>query len=84
VSTVRPEPLALEVALAHYVFVPGAERVEVKVGEGYLGSAEQRVVNALYTIRSGAYDPSPSHHVCSYCPVIGVGIEGCPTEVPEK
>jgi DNA helicase II / ATP-dependent DNA helicase PcrA len=76
--SVEPERMRLA-----YVFVPGSERVEVEVGEGFLGSAEQRVVNALNTIRSGAYDPSPSHHACSYCPVIGVEIKGCPTEVPE-
>jgi DNA helicase II / ATP-dependent DNA helicase PcrA len=77
--SVDPERMCLA-----YVFIPGAERVEVEVGEGFLGSAEERVVDALNTIRSGAYDPSPSHHACSSCPVIGVGMEGCPTEVPEK
>ena len=66
-----------------YVFVPGDERVEVGMGEGFLRGAEQKVVDALQKIRSGAYEPSPSKHACSYCPVIGVGIEGCPTEVPE-
>ena len=76
---VEPERMRLA-----YIFVPGGEKVEVEVGEGFLGSAERRVVNALDTIKSGAYDPSPSHHACSHCPVIGVGIEGCPTEVPEE
>jgi DNA helicase-2/ATP-dependent DNA helicase PcrA len=66
-----------------YVFVPGAERVEVEVGEGFLESAEQRVVDALNTIRSGVYEPTPSRYACSHCPVMGVVIEGCPTEVPK-
>ena len=66
-----------------YVFVPGAQRVEVEVGEGFFQSAEQRVVDALNTIRSGAYEPTHSRYACSHCPVMGVVIEGCPSEVPE-
>lgn len=57
-STVKPEPLVLEVALAHYVAsLPEGKSVALEELAGELG--------------------------CSYCPVIGVGIEGCPTEVPE-
>ncbi|MDQ3301742.1 MAG: PD-(D/E)XK nuclease family protein, partial [Actinomycetota bacterium] len=74
------EPEKMRIA---YVFVPGDERVQVEMGEDFLQRAEQRVAGALETIRSGAYEPKPSHHACSYCPVMGVGIEGCPTEVPE-
>ncbi|CAN5893728.1 ATP-dependent DNA helicase [soil metagenome] len=76
---IEPERMRLA-----YVFVPGDERVEIEVGESFLGEAEDRAASALETIRSGAYKPKLSHHACSYCPVIGVGIEGCPTEVPEK
>ena len=76
---VEPERMRLA-----YVFVPGDERVEVEVGEGFLGSAEQRVMGAIQTIKSGAYEPSPSHYACSHCPVMGVAIDGCPAEVPEK
>jgi len=74
---VEPERMRLA-----YVFVPGGETVEVEMGEGFLEGAEGRVVGALETIRAGAYEPAPSRHACSYCPVIGVGIEGCPKEVP--
>lgn len=65
-----------------YVFVPGGEMVGVKMGEGSLEIAEERVLGALGTIRAGAYDPTPSRYACSHCPVMGVVIEGCPKEVP--
>ena len=76
---VEPERMRLA-----YVFVPGAERVEVEVGEGFLERAERRVAGAIQTIKSGAYEPTPSHYACSHCPVMGVVIDGCPAEVPEK
>ncbi len=75
---VEPERMRLA-----YVFVPGGETVEVEMGEGPLERAGERVIHALETIRAGAYEPRPSRHACSYCPVMGVGIEGCPKEVPE-
>ena len=76
---VEPERMRLA-----YVFVPGDERVKVEMGEGFLERAEERVVKALETIRAGVYEPKPSHHACSYCPVMGVVIEGCPAEVPKS
>lgn len=76
---VEPERMRLA-----YVFVPGDERVEVETGGGFLERSEVRVIKALETIRSGAYEPTPSRHACSYCPVMGVVIEGCPPEVPEE
>ena len=76
---VEPERMRLA-----YVFVPGGETVGVETGEDLLDRAEERVLGALEMIRAGAYEPTPSRHACSYCPVIGVVIEGCPTEVPEQ
>ncbi|MBA2345988.1 MAG: ATP-dependent helicase, partial [Rubrobacter sp.] len=67
-----------------YVFVPGGEKVEVEMGESALVRAEERVIRALETIREGAYAPKPSRYACSYCPVMGVLIDGCPEEVPEE
>ncbi len=66
-----------------YVFVPGGEQVRVETGEGFLERAEERVLRAVGKIRDRDYEPKPSAYACSYCPVIGVGIEGCPKEVPE-
>ncbi|MDP9486942.1 MAG: PD-(D/E)XK nuclease family protein [Actinomycetota bacterium] len=74
------EPKRMRLA---YVFVPGGEEVGVETGEGFLEGAEERVLRALGRIRAGEYEPRPSAYACSHCPVIGVGIEGCPKEVPE-
>lgn len=75
---VEPERMRLA-----YVFMPGGEEVGVEMGEGFLEEAEERVLRALGKIRAQDYDPKPSAYACSYCPVVGVGIEGCPKEVPK-
>ncbi|MDP9487535.1 MAG: PD-(D/E)XK nuclease family protein, partial [Actinomycetota bacterium] len=67
-----------------YVFTYDGSAVTVDTGEGYLERAEGRVLDALRRIRSERFEPIPSAYACSHCPVIGVGIPGCPTEVPEK
>jgi DNA helicase II / ATP-dependent DNA helicase PcrA len=74
---VEPERMHLA-----YIFVPSGERVTLETEEGFLPRAEERVARALPKIRAGACDSTPSRRACSYCPVFGVGIEGCPMEIP--
>ena len=76
---IEPEKMRLA-----YVFVPGGETVEVEMGEGSLEKTEQRVIGALEKIRAADYEPTPSEYACSYCPVMGVVIQGCPEEVPAE
>jgi hypothetical protein len=67
-----------------YAFVPGDAVVEVNTEEDFLGKAEERVAAALHMIRVNRFAPAPSRYACSHCPVMGIGITGCPTEVPEE
>ncbi len=76
---VKPEKMRLA-----YAFVPGDALVEIDTKGDFLGRAEVRVLDALRSIRSGVFEPKPSRYACSHCPVMGIGIQGCPTEVPEK
>ena len=76
---VEPERMRLV-----YVFTHHGSTVAVDTGEGYLERAENRVLEALETIRAGAYEPTSSKYACSHCPVMGVVIEGCPEEVPAE
>ncbi len=76
---VEPEKMRLA-----YAFVPGDALVEIDTGEDFLARAEERVLDALRRIRGGFFEPKPSRYACSHCPVMGIGIQGCPMEVPEK
>jgi DNA helicase II / ATP-dependent DNA helicase PcrA len=76
---VEPERMRLV-----YVFTNDGSTVAVDTGTGYLERAEGRVLDALGRIRSNSFEPIPSRYSCSHCPVMGVGITGCPTEVPEQ
>ncbi len=76
---VEPERMRLA-----YVFVPGGDLVELDTGGDFLERAERRTLDALQSIRRRNFEPTPSRYACSHCPVMGVGIPGCPTEVPEE
>lgn len=76
---VEPEKMRLA-----YAFVPGDNIVEVSTERDFLGRAEEKVLGALNLIKSRRFEPTPSRYACSHCPVIGIGIMGCPTEVPEQ
>ena len=67
-----------------YAFAPGGETVEVDTSEGFLARAEMRALTAIERIRRRDFEPQPSRYACSHCPVMGLGLEGCPEEVPEK
>jgi DNA helicase-2/ATP-dependent DNA helicase PcrA len=76
---VEPEKMHLV-----YVFTHDGSIVAVDNGTGFLKRAEKRVLDAVARIRGGSFEPIPSKYGCSHCPVMGVGITGCPTEVPER
>jgi DNA helicase II / ATP-dependent DNA helicase PcrA len=76
--SVEPEKMRLV-----YVFTHDGSIVAVDKGTGFLERAEKRVLDAVERIRGGSFEPVPSKYGCSHCPVMGVGITGCPTEVPE-
>lgn len=76
---VEPEKMRLA-----YAFVPGDATIEVSTEGDFLGRAEEKVLGALSVIKSGRFEPTPSRYACSHCPVMGIGITGCPTEVPEE
>lgn len=67
-----------------YAFVPGDTVVEVDTTEGFLERAEASVRGAMDRIKAGYFEPKESKYACSHCPVMGVVIEGCPSEVPEE
>jgi hypothetical protein len=58
--------------------------VEVDTSDGFLEQAEARVRYALGRIKGGSFEPVPSRYGCSRCPVMGIGIDGCPEEVPPE
>ncbi len=76
---VAPEKIRLA-----YAFAPGDEVVEVDTSDGFLEQAEARVRDALGRIKGGSFEPVPSRYGCSRCPVMGIGIDGCPEEVPPE
>jgi DNA helicase-2/ATP-dependent DNA helicase PcrA len=76
---IEPERIRLA-----YAFVPGDEVVEVDTSEGFLERAEDRVQNAMARIQAGYFEPKESKYACSHCPVMGIAIDGCPSEVPEE
>ncbi|MDQ3507601.1 MAG: ATP-dependent helicase [Actinomycetota bacterium] len=68
-----------------YVFA-GGEKVSIEIGDNFLEEKEAEVRRLLEEIRAGRFEPTPSQYACRYCPVFGIGIEGCPkdeTEIPE-
>jgi len=67
-----------------YAFVPGDAIVEVSTEGDFLGRAEEKVLGALNLLKSGRFEPTPSRYACSHCPVMGLELTGCPTEVPEE
>jgi hypothetical protein len=67
-----------------YAFVPGDAIVEVRTEGDFLDRAEEKVLGALRLIKSGRFEPTPSRYACSHCPVMGLELTGCPTEVPEE
>ncbi len=75
---IEPEQMRLT-----YAFVPGDAMVESGTEPGFLGRVEERVIQSLSRMKEGRFDPTPSRYACSHCQVMGVGIAGCPTEVPE-
>lgn len=77
--SVEPEKMRLI-----YVFTHDGSIVAVDSGEGFLKRAERWVLDAQERIRAGSFEPIHSRYGCSHCPVMGVGITGCPTEVPEE
>lgn len=74
---VEPEKMRLA-----YAFVPGDALVEVRTESGFLQRAEKRVIRALSRMKERSFEPTPSRYACSHCPVMGIGIAGCPAEVP--
>ncbi|CAN5198791.1 ATP-dependent DNA helicase [soil metagenome] len=76
---IEPERIRLA-----YAFVPGDAVVEVDTTEGFLERAEDSVRDAMDRIQAGRFEPIPSRYACSHCPVMGIVIEGCPSEVPEE
>lgn len=76
---VEPEKMRLA-----YAFVPGAALVASGTKSGFLTRAEERVIQALSRMKDRRFEPTPSRYACSHCPVIGIGIAGCPTEVPSE
>lgn len=76
---IEPEKMRLV-----YAFVPGDDLAELSTEGDFLSKAEERTLAALHRIKSGRFDPTPSRYACSHCPVMGVHITGCPTEVPEE
>jgi DNA helicase-2/ATP-dependent DNA helicase PcrA len=76
---VEPEKMRLA-----YAFVPGDAIVEVSTEGDFLGRAEEKVLGALSLIKSGRFEPTPSRYAWSHCPVMGLELTGCPTEVPEE
>lgn len=76
---VEPERMRLV-----YVFTHDGSTVAVDTSRGFLERAESRVRDAVDRIRGGSFEPIHSHYGCSHCPVMGVGITGCPTEIPEE
>jgi DNA helicase II / ATP-dependent DNA helicase PcrA len=76
---VEPERMRLV-----YVFTYDGSTVALDTGGDFLERAESRVLDALERIRAGSFEPIPSKYACSHCPVMGVGITGCPTEVPAE
>ena len=75
---VEPEKMRLA-----YAFMPGDALVEVGTEPGFLGRAEERVLQALSRMKERRFEPTPSRYACSHCQVMGIGIEGCPKEMPE-
>ena len=75
---VEPEKMRLV-----YVFTHDGSIVAGDNGTGFLERAEKRVLDAVERIKGGSFEPIPSKYGCSHCPVMGVGITGCPSEVPE-
>jgi DNA helicase-2/ATP-dependent DNA helicase PcrA len=75
------EPARIRLA---YAFAPGDEVVEVDTSDGFLERSEARVRDALGRIKGGSFEPVPSRYGCSRCPVMGIGIGGCPEEVPPE
>lgn len=67
-----------------YAFVTGDALIAVSTEGDFLGVAEERALEALDRIKVGRFEPTPSRYACSRCPVMGVGIPGCPMEVPEE
>ncbi|MGH3088381.1 MAG: ATP-dependent helicase [Rubrobacteraceae bacterium] len=68
-----------------YVFA-GGEKVSIEIGENFLEEAGEKVRRLLGEIRVGRFEPTPSKYACKFCPVFGIGIEGCPkseAEIPE-
>ena len=76
---IEPETMRLA-----YAFVPGDDIVEVSTEGDFLGMAEEEVLRALHLIKGGRFEPTPSRYACSRCPVMGLELKGCPTEVPEE
>lgn len=76
---IEPERIRLA-----YAFVPGDEMVEVDTSEGFLERTENKVQDVMGRIQAGHFTPTPSRYACSHCPVMGIVIEGCPSEVPEE
>jgi DNA helicase-2/ATP-dependent DNA helicase PcrA len=76
---IEPEKMRLA-----YAFIPGDDLVEASTEGDFLGRAEEWALAALHRIKSGRFDPTPSRYACSHCPVMGVHITGCPTEVPAE
>jgi len=77
---VAPEKMRLA-----YVFASG-EKVSIETGENFLEEKESEVRKLLEEIRAGRFEPTPSEYACKFCPVFGIGIEGCPgdeTEIPK-
>ena len=75
---VEPEKMRLV-----YVFTHDGSIVAVDNETGFLERAEKRVLDAVERIKGGSFEPIPSKYGCSHCPVMGVGMTGCPMEVPE-
>ncbi len=74
---IKPENIRLA-----YVFASG-EKIEVPFGADAIEATEQKINRNLTEIKSGGFPPKPSRYACRYCPVFGVGIEGCPKDKEE-
>lgn len=67
-----------------YAFVPGDALVEASTELGFLGRAEERMLRNLGRMKERRFEPTPSRYACSHCPVFGIGITGCPVEMPTE
>lgn len=68
-----------------YVF-PGGEDLEIPFDRSIEATTEEKIKSEISEMRSGEFPPKPSTYACNYCPVFGIGIEGCPRneEEPER